>query len=131
MTAPNYFQSVSAKFIIAASLMTLLGEINFSIIFTQCKHNRILLQSGSPRGGGGGNWGVLPWAPLCLWTSIYSNRTVTTYISPWAAQALSAALIAIIDNTRFIWISNSLNNARNIFLTTLVMARLGAQVPRH
>ena len=27
----------------------------------------------------GGNWGILPWAPLCLWApkrSIYSNRTV-------------------------------------------------------
>ena len=51
---------------------------------------------------GGGNWGILPWAPLCLWApkrSIYSNRTVkysikavTTYILPWAPQALSAAL---------------------------------------
>ena len=54
------------------------------------------------REGGGGNWGNLPWALLYLWApkrSIYSNRTVkysikvvTTYILPWAPQALLAAL---------------------------------------
>ena len=51
---------------------------------------------------GGGNWGILPWAPLSLMApkrSIYSNRTVkypikavTTYILSWAPQALWAAL---------------------------------------
>ena len=50
--------------------------------------------SGPPRGGG--NWGILPWAPLCLWApkrSIYSNRTVkysikvvTKYILPKLSQ---------------------------------------------
>ena len=52
------------------------------------------------RRDGWGQQGHLPWAPLYLWApkrSIYSNRTVknsikavTTYILPWAPQALSA-----------------------------------------
>ena len=52
-------------------------------ISSQCRQGR-------REGGGGGNWGILPWVPLCLWApkrSIYSNRTVkcsikavTTYI---------------------------------------------------
>ena len=60
---------------------------------------------GCLEGGGGGSWGILPWAPFCLWAPkrlIYSNRTVkysikavTTYILPWAPQALWAALFII------------------------------------
>ena len=49
-----------------------------------------------------GGKGILPWAPE---RSIYSNRTVkysikavTTYILPWAPQALSAALVMRIES---------------------------------
>ena len=51
----------------------------------------------------GGNGGILPWAPLCLWapkdlytlieqSNRYSIKAVTTYILSWAPQALCASL---------------------------------------
>ena len=62
----------------------------------------VLVARAAERGGGGGNWGILPWAPKRL---IYFNRTVkysikavTTYILPWAPKALSAALLVASDD---------------------------------
>ena len=55
-----------------------------------------------PAERGDGNWGILPWAPHCLWTPkdrytlIEQSNTikaVTTYTLSWAPQALLAALV--------------------------------------
>ena len=48
---------------------------------------KIMLQlAGPPRGGGGGNWGILPWAQKSIYfnrTVKYSIKAVTTYSLPW------------------------------------------------
>ena len=71
-----------------------MGTWLVSIIFIQIISASTLSDNSStgPPRGGGGNWGILPWAPLCLWAPkrlIYSNRTVkysikavTTYFYP-------------------------------------------------
>ena len=52
---------------------------------------------GRQEGGGGGQLGHFAWAPKNLYnysdrTVKYSIKAVTTYILPWAPQALLAAL---------------------------------------